>query len=148
VLPPPSADGSISPSRVVPRTLLHHHFICLLIYSFFHESMHASISIQGVCCIATASPPLPWVNFNRSKRRGGPWGDRDMLAASDLATSAANLPQDSLAQLPDDFKTGIYFGWATVDGAGPYKMVSSVGCESASCCAPSPRLSVEPPPDR
>jgi len=30
----------------------------------------------------------------------------------------ANLPQESLAQLPADFQTGIYFGWASVDGAG------------------------------
>eukprot|EP00802_Teleaulax_amphioxeia_P031095 Tamp_34104.p1 GENE.Tamp_34104~~Tamp_34104.p1 ORF type:complete len:198 (-),score=25.25 Tamp_34104:21-566(-) len=44
-----------------------------------------------------------------------------------LGIPTANLPQDALAQLPADFAAGIYFGWASVDGAGPYKMVTSVG---------------------
>jgi len=40
---------------------------------------------------------------------------------------AANLPQEALEQLPAQFEAGIYFGWASIDGAGPYKMVASVG---------------------
>ena len=31
---------------------------------------------------------------------------------------AANLPQDALEQLPADFETGIYLGWASINGAG------------------------------
>jgi hypothetical protein len=41
----------------------------------------------------------------------------------------ANLPSEALEQLPSSFESGIYLGWATVDGSGPYKMVASVGCE-------------------
>lgn len=44
-----------------------------------------------------------------------------------LGIPTANLPQHALEQLPADFSTGIYFGWASVDGAGPFKMVTSVG---------------------
>mmetsp|Transcript_10956 Transcript_10956/g.17222 ORF Transcript_10956/g.17222 Transcript_10956/m.17222 type:complete len:206 (+) Transcript_10956:1-618(+) len=44
-----------------------------------------------------------------------------------LGIPTANLPQHSLHQLPGDFSTGIYFGWATVNGQGPYAMVTSVG---------------------
>ncbi|EKX43095.1 hypothetical protein GUITHDRAFT_73331 [Guillardia theta CCMP2712] len=44
-----------------------------------------------------------------------------------LGIPTANLPHDALKQLPRSFETGIYFGWATVDGVGPYKMVTSVG---------------------
>jgi hypothetical protein len=56
---------NLCPSRVGCRTLLSHHFICLFIYSFFCESMHACmhacmhecIHPRRVCCIsATYSP--------------------------------------------------------------------------------------------
>lgn len=38
----------------------------------------------------------------------------------------ANFPEDVVDALPDDFATGIYYGWAEVDG-DVYKMVMSVG---------------------
>lgn len=47
--------------------------------------------------------------------------------SKDLGIPTANLPLDSLGERADAMDSGIYFGWATVDGDGPYKMVMSVG---------------------
>lgn len=44
-----------------------------------------------------------------------------------LGTPTANLQQDVVDQLPPDFKTGIYFGWAKVDDGPVYPQVTSVG---------------------
>jgi len=43
---------------------------------------------------------------------------RTHTSHSHSLSHAANLPQQALQQLPADFATGIYFGWASVDGAG------------------------------
>jgi hypothetical protein len=53
------------------------------------------------------------------------------MLGNEMCLFAANLPAEALEQLPSSFESGIYFGWATVDGAGPYKMVASVGCKFA-----------------
>jgi hypothetical protein len=47
--------------------------------------------------------------------------------SKDLGIPTANLPLDCLGTKADSLDSGIYFGWATVDGAGPYMMVMSVG---------------------
>lgn len=47
--------------------------------------------------------------------------------SKDLGIPTANLPLDCLGTKADALDSGIYFGWATVDGKGPYQMVMSVG---------------------
>ncbi|KAF0699277.1 Aste57867_10151 [Aphanomyces stellatus] len=44
-----------------------------------------------------------------------------------LGCPTANLSSDDLGELLHDIPTGIYCGWATVDGQGPFKAVASVG---------------------
>ncbi|RHZ06931.1 hypothetical protein DYB37_004743 [Aphanomyces astaci] len=44
-----------------------------------------------------------------------------------LGCPTANLSSEELGDLLHDIPTGIYCGWATVDGQGPYKAVASVG---------------------
>ncbi|ETV92215.1 hypothetical protein H310_13448 [Aphanomyces invadans] len=44
-----------------------------------------------------------------------------------LGCPTANLSADDLGDKLHDIPTGIYCGWATVDGKGPYKAVASVG---------------------
>lgn len=39
----------------------------------------------------------------------------------------ANFPLDVVKRLPEDFATGIYFGWASVDEGEVLKMVMSIG---------------------
>lgn len=39
----------------------------------------------------------------------------------------ANVPLDVVKALPDNLKTGIYFGWANVDNGEVYKAVLSIG---------------------
>ncbi|CAI5734078.1 unnamed protein product [Hyaloperonospora brassicae] len=44
-----------------------------------------------------------------------------------LGCPTANLSREDLGDLLDQLPTGIYCGWATVDGKGPYKAVASIG---------------------
>jgi riboflavin kinase len=44
-----------------------------------------------------------------------------------LGCPTANLCREDLGSQLDELPTGIYCGWATVDGAGPYKAVASIG---------------------
>lgn len=39
----------------------------------------------------------------------------------------ANIPMDVVKKLPEELKTGIYFGWANVDNGDVYKAVLSIG---------------------
>lgn len=39
----------------------------------------------------------------------------------------ANYPLDVVKNLPAEIETGIYFGWASVDGGIVHKMVMSIG---------------------
>lgn len=39
----------------------------------------------------------------------------------------ANVPLEVVQKLPDDLKTGVYFGWASVDNGDVYKAVLSLG---------------------
>ncbi|KAK0084221.1 hypothetical protein PV325_007433 [Microctonus aethiopoides] len=43
-----------------------------------------------------------------------------------LGIPTANFPQDVVDGLPQDFKIGIYYGWAALEGQ-IYKMVMSIG---------------------
>ncbi|XP_074111053.1 riboflavin kinase [Cotesia typhae] len=43
-----------------------------------------------------------------------------------LGIPTANFPEDVVAQLPEGFNTGIYYGWAALEGE-IYKMVMSIG---------------------
>lgn len=40
--------------------------------------------------------------------------------------SSANLPESVISLLPKDLNTGIYYGWASLNGQ-IYKMVTSIG---------------------
>ncbi|ETI32402.1 hypothetical protein F441_21154 [Phytophthora nicotianae CJ01A1] len=44
-----------------------------------------------------------------------------------LGCPTANLSSEDLGDLLELLPTGIYCGWATVDGKGPYKAVASIG---------------------
>lgn len=39
----------------------------------------------------------------------------------------ANVSQDVVQQLPDELKTGVYFGWANVENGDVHKAVLSIG---------------------
>ena len=43
-----------------------------------------------------------------------------------LGIPTANLEDKVVEALPDDFNTGVYYGWASIDG-NVYKMVASIG---------------------
>ncbi|PBC25938.1 Riboflavin kinase [Apis cerana cerana] len=43
-----------------------------------------------------------------------------------LGIPTANLEDNVVENLPNDFNTGIYYGWASIDGQ-IYKMVASIG---------------------
>ncbi|XP_008555935.1 riboflavin kinase [Microplitis demolitor] len=43
-----------------------------------------------------------------------------------LGIPTANFPEEVVAQLPEGFNTGIYYGWAALEGK-IYKMVMSIG---------------------
>ncbi|XP_065841675.1 riboflavin kinase-like [Oscarella lobularis] len=45
----------------------------------------------------------------------------------ELGIPTANLDAGAVDSLPEDFKNGIYFGWASVDRGDVHKMVMSVG---------------------
>jgi riboflavin kinase len=44
-----------------------------------------------------------------------------------LGCPTANLCREELGKKLDELPTGIYCGWATVNGQGPYKAVASIG---------------------
>lgn len=41
--------------------------------------------------------------------------------------SLANYPEDVINSLPHSLDTGVYYGWASLDGDQVFKMVLSVG---------------------
>ena len=45
----------------------------------------------------------------------------------ELGCPTANMSEDDLGVKLETLPTGIYAGWATVDGSGPYKAVASIG---------------------
>ncbi|XP_050510620.1 riboflavin kinase [Diabrotica virgifera virgifera] len=47
--------------------------------------------------------------------------------SKELGCPTANLPMEAVNQLPDDLDTGVYYGFASVDGGEVYKMVMSIG---------------------
>ncbi|CAB4015615.1 Riboflavin kinase [Paramuricea clavata] len=44
-----------------------------------------------------------------------------------LGIPTANYPEEVINRLPEGLDTGVYYGWASVDGTKVYKMVLSVG---------------------
>ncbi|XP_071451164.1 riboflavin kinase [Hetaerina americana] len=44
-----------------------------------------------------------------------------------LGIPTANYPEDIVDSLPQMLNTGVYYGWANVDGGQVYKMVMSIG---------------------
>ena len=44
-----------------------------------------------------------------------------------VVSIVANFPDEVVEDLPKEFKSGIYYGWATVDDGPIHKMVMSVG---------------------
>ncbi|GAB0088594.1 Riboflavin kinase [Sergentomyia squamirostris] len=52
---------------------------------------------------------------------------RGFRRGSEMGFPTANFPIEVVRSLPDDFETGIYCGWAQVNGGVVYKMVMSVG---------------------
>lgn len=44
-----------------------------------------------------------------------------------LGCPTANLSSEDLGEQLERLPTGIYCGWATVDGKGPFKAVASIG---------------------
>jgi Riboflavin kinase len=47
--------------------------------------------------------------------------------SKELGIPTANLDPDAVGPALDTLPTGIYCGWATLDGEGPYKAVMSIG---------------------
>ncbi|XP_031621432.1 putative riboflavin kinase [Contarinia nasturtii] len=47
--------------------------------------------------------------------------------SKELGCPTANIPLDVVKALPEELKTGIYFGWANVDNGEVYKAVLSIG---------------------
>ena len=47
--------------------------------------------------------------------------------SKELGIPTANFPESVIENLPSDFDTGIYFGWANIDNGPAYKMVVSIG---------------------
>ena len=47
--------------------------------------------------------------------------------SKELGIPTANFPESVIENLPPDFDTGIYFGWANIDNGPAYKMVVSIG---------------------
>ncbi|KHJ43654.1 riboflavin biosynthesis protein RibF domain protein [Trichuris suis] len=45
-----------------------------------------------------------------------------------LGCPTANLSDDAVEALPEEFPCGVYYGFANVDGNDVYEMVMSVGC--------------------
>ncbi|XP_046397598.1 riboflavin kinase [Ischnura elegans] len=44
-----------------------------------------------------------------------------------LGIPTANFPESVVDSLPQELNTGVYYGWANVDGGPVYKMVMSIG---------------------
>ncbi|XP_071098245.1 riboflavin kinase-like [Haliotis cracherodii] len=47
--------------------------------------------------------------------------------SKELGIPTANFPEDIVEKLPADLPTGVYYGWANVDGGDVHKMCMSVG---------------------
>lgn len=47
--------------------------------------------------------------------------------SKELGIPTANYPLEVVKKLPTDIKTGVYYGWANVDGGEVHKMVMSIG---------------------
>jgi FAD synthase len=47
--------------------------------------------------------------------------------ATQLGFPTANLEKEQIADIIEDVPRGVYFGWAMVGNAGPFRAVSSVG---------------------
>jgi len=47
--------------------------------------------------------------------------------SKELGIPTANFPEDVVEELPEDIKTGIYFGFASVEKGEVHKMVMSIG---------------------
>ncbi|XP_017081801.1 putative riboflavin kinase [Drosophila eugracilis] len=47
--------------------------------------------------------------------------------SKELGIPTANFPLEVVKSLPESLETGVYYGWANVDGGPVYKMVLSVG---------------------
>lgn len=47
--------------------------------------------------------------------------------SKELGCPTANLPTETVKSLPDEVGTGVYFGWASVDGGPVLKMVMCIG---------------------
>ncbi len=44
-----------------------------------------------------------------------------------LGIPTANFPTEVVDNLPEEYKEGVYYGWAQVDNGPVYKMVMSIG---------------------
>ncbi|CAH1251550.1 RFK [Branchiostoma lanceolatum] len=47
--------------------------------------------------------------------------------SKELGIPTANLAKEVVEHIPEDIPTGIYYGWASVDGGEVHKMVMSLG---------------------
>lgn len=47
--------------------------------------------------------------------------------SKELGIPTANLDPDALGSALGSVAPGVYCGWTTIDGAGPYKAVMSIG---------------------
>ncbi|KAK3095269.1 hypothetical protein FSP39_012503 [Pinctada imbricata] len=47
--------------------------------------------------------------------------------SKELGVPTANFPQEVVDKLPECVESGVYYGWANVDGGEVYKMVMSIG---------------------
>lgn len=47
--------------------------------------------------------------------------------SKELGIPTANFPEHVVEELPEDIATGIYYGWAKVNGGPTFKMVMSIG---------------------
>ena len=56
--------------------------------------------------------------------------------SKELGIPTANMDPDTLGTALDGLLPGIYCGWATVGGAGPYKAVLSIGLYAPRGCVP------------
>lgn len=83
-------------------------------------------------CLPFFAKGLVVKGFGRgSKELGIPTGikliEQNTISKLNLFSSTANYSNEVVETLPNDMETGIYYGFASVDGGPVYKMVMSIG---------------------
>ncbi|CAG0887494.1 unnamed protein product [Cyprideis torosa] len=77
-------------------------------------------STNGFHLPAPPGTPLPYFTSGEVVRGFG-------RGSREIGCPTANFSQAVVDDLPPSFATGIYFGWASINGGPVYKMVMSVG---------------------